>query len=128
MTTPSRLLDFFSLEPIEYLALPEGMANKQGLESSEAAQFAAAARGLRGSATMAKAGELARLAGGGERIASGGGQGVCSWDAEIQRAVVGAVEDLKLLVRSVRGWGPEQDARVDDAVRRLARYGPSREE
>src|SRR6266576_1348194 len=128
MTTPSRLLDFFSLEASEYLARLEAMANRQGLESSEAAQFAAAARGLRGSATMAKAGELARLAGSVERIASGVVQGVTSWDPEIQRAVVGAVEDLKLLVRSVRSWGPEQDARVDDAVRRLARYGPSREE
>ena len=62
MTTPGRLLDFFSLEASEYLARLEAMVNKQGLPSSEAAQFAAAARGLRGSATMAKAGGLAKLA------------------------------------------------------------------
>ena len=128
MTTPGRLLDFFSLEASEYLARLEAMANKQALESSEAAQFAAAARGLRGSATMAKAGELARLAAGVERIASGVVQGVTTWEPEIQRALVGAVEDLKLLVRSVRSWGADQDARVEDAVRRLGRYGPAREE
>lgn len=128
MTTPGRLLDFFSLEASEYLARLEAMATKQGLQSSEAAQFAAAARGLRGSATMAKAGELARLAASVERIASGVVQGVTSWEPEVQRAVVGAVEDLKLLVRSVRSWGTEQSARVEESVQRLARYGPAREE
>jgi chemotaxis protein histidine kinase CheA len=128
MTTPGRLLDFFSLEASEYLARLEAMANKQALESSEAAQFAAAARGLRGSATMAKAGELARLAAGVERIASGIVQGVTTWEPEVQRALVGAVEDLKLLVRSIRSWGADQDARVEEAVRRLGRYGPARED
>jgi chemotaxis protein histidine kinase CheA len=128
MTTPGRLLDFFSLEATEYLARLEAMANKHGMQSSEATQFAAAARGLRGSATMAKAGELARLAASVERIASGVVQGATTWDPEVQRAVVGAVEDLKLLVRSVRTWGAEQDARVHESLRRLARYGPTREE
>jgi chemotaxis protein histidine kinase CheA len=128
MTTPGRLLDFFSLEASEYLARLEAMATKPGLQSSEAAQFAAAARGLRGSATMAKAGQLARLASSVERIASGIVQGATSWEPEIQRALVGAVEDLKLLVRSVRTWGAEQDARVEESLRRLAQFGPAREE
>jgi chemotaxis protein histidine kinase CheA len=104
------------------------MVNRQGMQTSEAAQFAAAARGLRGSATMAKAGGLARLAADVERIASGIVQGATAWNPDVQRAVVGAVEDLKLLVRSVRTWGAEQDARVEERVRQLARYGPAREE
>ena len=128
MTTPGRLLDFFSLEASEYLARLEAMATKQGMQSSEATQFAAAARGLRGSATMAKASQLARLAASVERIATGVVQGATSWDPDIQRAVVGAVEDLKLLVRSVRTWGAEQDARVEESVGRLSRFGPAREE
>src|SRR5436190_17493299 len=128
MTTPGRLLDFFSLEASEYLARLEALATQQGLQSSDATQFAAAARGLRGSATMAKAGELARLATGVERIASGVVQGVTSWEPELQRALVGAIDDLKLLVRSVRTWGAEQDARVEGNLRRLARYAPARDE
>ena len=128
MTTPGRLLDFFSLEASEYLARLEAMATRQGMQSSDATQFAAAARGLRGSATMAKAGQLARLAASVERIASGIVQGATTWEPEIQRAVVAAVEDLKLLVRSVRNWGAEQDARVEESVRRLARFAPAREE
>ena len=128
MTMPGRLLDFFSLEASEYLARLESLVTKQGMQSSEAAQFAAAARGLRGSATMAKAGQLARLASSVERIASGMVQGATSWEPEIQRALVGAVEDLKVLVRAVRTWGAGEDARVEETVRRLSRFGPAREE
>src|SRR6185503_20529631 len=128
MTTPGRLLDFFTLEAGEYLTRLESLVTGQNMQPADATHFAAAARGLRGSATMAKAGELARLATSVERIASGVVQGVTSWEPEVQRAVVGAVEDLKLLVRSVRNWGAEQNARVEETVQRLAGYGPAREE
>jgi chemotaxis protein histidine kinase CheA len=128
MTTPGRLLDFFTLEAGEYLTRLESLAARQSMEAADANQFVAAARGLRGSATMAKAGGLARLATTVERIASGVVQGAITWDPELQRSVVGGIEDLKLLVRSVREWGAEQDARVDESLRRLARYAPAREE
>ncbi|MDP9201561.1 MAG: hypothetical protein M3P26_06470 [Gemmatimonadota bacterium] len=128
MTTPGRLLDFFTLEAGEYLTRLESLAARQSMQSADATQFAAAARGLRGSATMAKASELARLATTVERIAAGVVQGAISWEPELQRSVVGAVEDLKLLVRSVRQWGAEHDARVEESLRRLARYAPMRED
>ena len=127
MTTPGRLLDFLTLEASEYLTRLESLATQQGMPPSDATQFAAAARGLRGSATMAKATELARLATSVERIAGGVVQGATKWEPELQRSMVGAIEDLKLLVRSVRSWGAEQDARVEESLRRLARYGPARE-
>jgi chemotaxis protein histidine kinase CheA len=128
MTMPGRLLDFFSLEATEYLNRLETLVNRRGMESADARQFAAAARGLRGSATMAKAGGVVQLAMTVERIASGVVQGATTWEPELQRALIGAVEDLKLLVRSVRTWGTEQDARLQDSLRQLARYAPAREE
>ena len=128
MTMPGRLLDFFSLEATDYLNRLESLVNKSGMEPADATQFAAAARGLRGSATMAKAGGIVQLAMTVERVASGVLQGATSWEPEMQRALVGAIEDLKLLVRSLRTWGAEQDARVQDSLRRLARYAPAREE
>jgi len=128
MTTPGKLLDFFTLEAGEYLTRLESLATQQSMEKADATRFTAAARGLRGSATMAKADELARLANSVERIAVGVVQGTVSWDAELQRSLVSAIEDLKLLVRSVRQWGPEQDARVEQSLGRLARYAPAREE
>jgi chemotaxis protein histidine kinase CheA len=128
MTTPGRLLDFFTLEAGEYLTRLESFATRPSMQPADATQFAAAARGLRGSATMAKASGLARLATSVERIASGVMQGAISWEPELQRSMVGSIEDLKLLVRSVRQWGAEQDARVEESVGRLARYAPAREE
>ena len=128
MTTPGRLLDFFTLEAGEYLTRLESLASRGSMEPTDATQFAAAARGLRGSATMAKAGSLARLATSVERIASSVVQGAISWNPELQRSLVGSIEDLKLLVRSVRHWGAEQDARVEENLRRLERYAPAREE
>jgi chemotaxis protein histidine kinase CheA len=127
MTTPGRLLDFFTLEASEYLTRLESLVTQQGMEPSDATQFAAAARGLRGSATMAKASGVSTLANTVERIASSVVRGAIKWEPELQRSMVGAVEDLKLLVRSVRGWGAEQDARVEESLGRLSRYAPVRE-
>lgn len=128
MTTPARLVDFFILEAGDYLTRLETLATMKGLQPSDAAQFAAAARGLRGSATMAKATGVSKLALTVERIATGVVQGATKWEPGLQRALVGAIEDLKLVVRSVRSWGAEQDARVDEALKGLARYAPLRDE
>ena len=128
MTMPGRLLDFFSLEASEYLTRLESLASKQTMETSDAAQFAGAARGLRGSATMAKAGGIVQVAMTVERIGSSVVHGGTSWEPELQRAMVGAIDDLKLLVRSVRTWGADQDARVEESLRRLARFAPARKE
>jgi chemotaxis protein histidine kinase CheA len=125
---PGRLLDFFSLEASEYLTRLESLASKKGMEPSDAIQFAAAARGLRGSATMAKAGGIVQVAMTVERIGSGVVHGVTTWEPELQRALIGVIEDLKLLVRTVRTWGADQDARVEESLRRLARFAPARKE
>lgn len=128
MTAPGRLLDFFTLEAGEYLTRLERLVTGQTMQASDAVHFAAAARGLRGSATMAKATGVSDLAGTVERIATGVVQGAITWDPELQRALVGAVEDLKLLVRSVRGWSADQDRRVQETIGQLARFAPAREE
>ena len=127
MTAPGRLLDFFTLEAGEYLSRLETLVTGQTMQASDATHFAAAARGLRGSATMAKANGVSELANTVERIATGVVQGAVSWNPELQRGLVGAVEDLKLLVRSVRDWGADQDRRVQESVARLSQFAPSRE-
>jgi chemotaxis protein histidine kinase CheA len=125
MTTPGRLLDFFTLEASEYLTRLESLVTQHGFQPSDATQLAAAARGLRGSATMAKATGVSTLANTVERIAGRLVQGAMEWEPELQRAMVSAIEDLKLVVRSVRNWGADQDARVEESLRRLARYAPA---
>lgn len=128
MTTPARLLDFFILEAGDYLTRLETLVTKNGLQPADAAQFAAAARGLRGSATMAKASGVSSLAMTVERIANSVVQGATTWEPELQRALVGAIEDLKLMVHSARSWGAEQEAKVAEALSRLHRYAPARQE
>jgi chemotaxis protein histidine kinase CheA len=128
MTTPGKLLDFFALEASEYLTRLESLVTQQSMQPADATRFVAAARGLRGSATMAKASGVSKLATSVERIAAGVVRGAISWEPELQRSVVGAVDDLKVLVRTVRQWSAEQDARVEENLRRLARYAPEREQ
>ncbi|MEO7823748.1 MAG: hypothetical protein ABIS15_09120 [Gemmatimonadaceae bacterium] len=126
MTTPPRLLDFFILEAGDYLLRLETLVTQQGLQPSDAVAFAVAARGLRGSATMAKATGISSLATTVERIATAVAQGKAAWEPELQRALVGAIEDLKVLVHGVRNWSTEQESRAAEAVSRLARYAPAR--
>ena len=125
MTMPPRLLDFFVLEAGDYLLRLETLVTQKGLEPSDAAQFAVAARGLRGSATMAKATGISDLATTVERIATAVAQGARAWEPELQRALVGAIEDLKVLVHGVRNWTSEQESRVAQAVSRLSPYAPA---
>jgi chemotaxis protein histidine kinase CheA len=124
MATPARLLDFFILEAGDYLLRLETILTKQGMQGADAAQFAAAARGLRGSATMARATGVSSLAATVERIANAVVQGATAWEPELQRALVGAIEDLKVMVHGVREWGSEQENRVQQALSSLARYAP----
>jgi len=128
MATPARLLDFFILEAGDYLLRLETIVTQKGMQPADAAQFAAAARGLRGSATMAKASGVSSLANTVERIANAVVQGATAWEPELQRALVGAIEDLKVMVHGVREWGSEQETRVQQALARLARYAPAQTE
>src|SRR5687767_5328318 len=128
MATPARLLDFFILEAGDYLLRLETIVTQKGMQPGDASQFAAAARGLRGSATMAKATGVSSLANTVERIANAVVQGATAWEPELQRALVGAIEDLKVMVHGVREWGSEQETRVQQALARLARYAPAQTE
>ena len=121
MTTPSRLLDFFSLEASEYLlriqnALSAGGADVAGLGS--------AARGLRGSATMARSTPIANLSGRIETIAAKLTNGELQLTPELHRVLSSAAETLAVLIRSVRNWAPEHDERSRRALDDLDSYAP----
>jgi HPt (histidine-containing phosphotransfer) domain-containing protein len=113
MTASSGLLDFFTLEAGEYLEHMDALLASAGDRGPDADAFARHARALRGSATMARLGDLAEVATGVERAAVALRTGSLQWRPPVSDAIVGAVRDLRVLVGSVREWG-------DDA-RRLAR-------
>src|SRR6185436_2414923 len=88
--------------------------------------FLADARALRGSATMAKQAAIADIAGGLERVARTLGERTLTWDPATQGVVIAAVDDLKILVRAVRSWGPAEDNRARARRDELARLAPVR--
>lgn len=124
MTTPSKLLDFFTLEATEYLARIE---NSIRGETPDVAGLQAGSRGLRGSATMARSTPIANLAGRVEAIAAKILNGELQLDAELRRVLAAAAETLATLVRSVRSWTPEQDERTRRALDELDSFAPMRD-
>lgn len=126
MTTPAGLLDFFVLEGSEYVERLDGLLAGARGGQPEAQGFSQAARALRGTATMAKLGAMAELAGALERVARGLRDGQVAWSPSLRGAVVAAVDDAKLLIRAVRAWGPAEDERAGARTRELLQYAPER--
>jgi chemotaxis protein histidine kinase CheA len=124
MNGSSRLLDFFALEAAEYLnRLERAIAGG----SADIAELGAGARGLRGSATMARSTPIANLAGRLETIAQKISGGQLSFDGELRRVIAAAVETLAVLVRSVRTWAPEHTERARRALDELDSFVPGGE-
>ena len=121
MTGPSRLLDFFALEAAEYLNRIE---NALTGESPDVASLGSGARGLRGSATMARSTPIANLAGRIEALAQKVSDGNLAFEPQLRRVVGSAVETLNTLVRSVRAWAPEHDERARRALDELDSFAP----
>ncbi len=121
MNTPSRLIDFFALEAGEYLARLQSAVYRA--TETDFAELRAGARGLRGSATMARVNGIARLAGRIESIAEKLSGRQLAFDPALKQALASSVEDLTTLVHAVRTWGAQQEERVRSALDRLDAYG-----
>ena len=117
-------LDFFVLEASEYVEKLDALVGAAGATGPDAAEFARVARALRGSATMARASGMAELAGGIERAGRALRDGTLWWDARLSGALVAAVDDCKILLRSLKTWGAAEDARVRARVTELAAFAP----
>src|SRR2546423_7821922 len=121
MTTPSRLLDFFTLEATEYLSRMESALAGGG---SGLAALQSGARGLRGSATMARSAPIANLAGRLESLSAKISGGDLELSDQLRRVIGGTLETLATLIRSVRSWAPELDERTRRAMDELDSYVP----
>jgi hypothetical protein len=123
---PSGFLEFFILEAGEYIEQLDRLllhANTAGEPDTGGMQRIA--RALRGSATMAKLPPFAELAGGIERVGRALHQGSLQWSPAISGALVAAVDDLKILLRAGRSWGPGEDQRAGARSAELSRLAPS---
>jgi hypothetical protein len=110
MTTPLGSADFFALEAGECLDRLETLVSQP--EPPSADEFLRNARVLRGSALMAAQVHIARAAAGLEAVARAHREHKRPWDAATREQVAQAVEEFRLLVRRVSGWGEADTARA----------------
>jgi HPt (histidine-containing phosphotransfer) domain-containing protein len=125
MTAPSGILDFFVLEASEYIEQLDGLVVAGGSSGPNAEAFQRAARALRGSATMARLGAFADLAASLERAGRALRDGSLRWSPALSGAIVGAVDDLKLLVRAARAWGDGESRRAAARAAEISGFLPA---
>src|SRR6185312_16829662 len=119
------LLDFFVLEGSECVEQLDGVLARSASGVPDVDAFARNARALRGSATMAKVQGISDVANALERIVRGLRDGSVQWTPQLRSAIIAAVDDLKILMRSVRSWGNAEDARAAKCTNELGVFAPS---
>ncbi len=110
MTQPMGMADFFTMEAGEYLERLDGLVSPAG--SPDFPEVHRISRALRGSALMASQQQIAAVAGGLEALSRAARDGVLAWDEAHRQLAIRAVDDLKVLVRTVNTWSDAEDARA----------------
>ena len=124
MTSPVGLLDFFILEANDSIDRLDGAVSGAATRAPDIDLVLRHARTLRGSSTMARQNGIAEVAGGIERVARALRDGEVTWSQALHAALVAAVDDLKLLLRSVRNWSTADERRAQSRTAELARLAP----
>lgn len=124
MSVAVGLLDFYILEASEYIDQLDSLVGAAVQTPPDSTPFVTAARALRGSSTMAKLLRMAELAGSVERVGRGLRDGSMRWEPELRSAVVAAIDDMRILLRGVRGWSASEEQRAAARVAELRRFIP----
>jgi len=124
MSVTVGLLDFYILEASEYVDQLDTLVGAAVHAPPESTPFITAARALRGSSTMAKLLRMAELAGSVERVGRGLRDGSVRWTTETRAAVVAAIDDIRILLRSVRSWGAAEEQRAAARIAELRTFVP----
>ena len=124
MTSPVGLLDFFILEANDSIDRLDAAISAAATRAPDIDVVLRHARTLRGSSTMARQAGIAEVASGMERVARAVRDGETAWGPPLQAALVAAVDDLKLLIRSVRNWSTADERRAQSRTAELGRLAP----
>jgi chemotaxis protein histidine kinase CheA len=125
MTSPVGLLDFFILEANDSIDRLDAAISGAATSAPDVEVLLRHARTLRGSSTMARQNGIAEVAGGIERVARALRDRETSWSQALHAALVAAIDDLKLLLRSVRNWSTADERRAQSRTAELARLAPA---
>jgi chemotaxis protein histidine kinase CheA len=118
------LNDYFALEAGEYLDQMDALLAAD--EPDEPERLFRLARGVRGSAQMADAQEIARVAARLEQVGRAMRDGRLPLSENVRARLQRTVDDLRVLVRGHRSWGPAEERRAREAVARWTEFGDAR--
>src|SRR5690606_20564905 len=59
-----------------------------------------------------------------ERVARDVRDGTLAWDETTRAVAIGAIDDIKILIRGVRGWGTVEERRAGERIAELERLAP----
>ncbi|HET6701803.1 MAG TPA: Hpt domain-containing protein [Gemmatimonadaceae bacterium] len=124
MTSPVGLLDFFILEANDSIDRLDAAISGAATGAPDIEVLLRHARTLRGSSTMARQNGIAEVAGGIERVARALRDREVTWSQGLHAALIAGVDDLKLLIRSVRNWSTADERRAQSRTAELARLAP----
>jgi chemotaxis protein histidine kinase CheA len=124
MTSPVGLLDFFILEASDSIDRLDAAVSGAATAAPDIDVLLRHARTLRGSSTMARQNGIAEVAAGLERVARALRDGELRWSQPLHAALVAGIDDLKLLLRSVRNWSTADERRAQSRTAELARLVP----
>ncbi|HEU4641404.1 MAG TPA: Hpt domain-containing protein [Gemmatimonadaceae bacterium] len=125
MSSSVGVLDFFIVEANEYIERLDQLLAAAGSSGPDVDALHHCARTLRGSATMSRQHGIAGVAAALERVMRAFRARSLRWDAATAAIVTGAVDDLRILLRGVRGWGPNEDRRAAARTAELERLAPA---
>lgn len=114
------LLDFFVLEASDYVDRLQRLAASDEPQGPDSATLLKLARGLRGSATMARLTTFADAVSGLERGAGLLHEGRIAWTPALGVSITESIAELRALIPMARLWGDGQDQRARSAAGRMA--------
>jgi chemotaxis protein histidine kinase CheA len=113
------LLDFFVLEASDYVDRLQRLVAADEPQGPDAATLLKLARGLRGSAVMARLNSFAEATSGVERAARLLQEGRIAWTPGLGVSVADAISELRALIPMARLWGESHDQRARSAAGKL---------
>lgn len=111
-----RLSEYLTQETTDYLDQLDRLLSES--DELDAEYLLRLTRGVRGSAEMAGLETIASVA---ERLEDAGHSvqtNAIVWTEEVRELALQTVRDLKILVRALNRWGPDEEARVRVAIHR----------
>lgn len=124
MSAPVGPERIFALEAAEYVNHLDALLNDARESTPDGVSLARSARALRGCATMYRQADIARVASALERAATSLRDGSVGWDAALAGAMVGAVDDVRLLLRALPASGSDAASRAAMRTAELERLVP----